>query len=606
MKRIFKKAVCALAAVLLLFSCGACGTAPSRAPGGTADDGTIEPLEERTNVEYALCGTDALGREISPAGKTNGKLVGLFYTLWLGNDFSETGEPRFDGIYDMSKMKRSVIYSGGGSPFVKMHFYAEPLFGYYNQCDAWVTERHVQMFIAAGIDFLAIDATNTDYYPQPLTVLLDTLESYRTAGYRVPKILFLTNTNSHERVTEIYEFLYRENRYQALWFCDGDEGRNPDGKPWITMRAEEKAYLDQEIAAAFYFRDSQWPNEAFKENGLPWIEFTRPQPVHNGIISVSVAQNSGMHMSNSVQFERSPNGIDYYNSNWGRGYTSAAGCNDKSKVDEGANFQEQWDAAIRSGARIAFILEWNEWAALKLAAEVEGIGNTVVFFDCVTPEFSRDIEPINGYYGDNFYMQMIQNIRAFRGQSGDGISVETAELSPTEITGAWNRVSSGIADFSGSETRNYANCDGSAVYTNTTKRNDITEIRVAACGDKVYVLLTAAQKIAVSQDADWMNLWIRTSAHPENACGYDFVINRSRNEETADIEKLTADGAEIVGSAALCVRGNLIQYSFDRSLLGAWFQLKATDHVDPAEDLLSLYTTGDSAPYGRLNYLFRF
>lgn len=92
----------------------------------------ITPLTERQNVSRALGGTDALGREISPAGETNGKLVGIFYVLWLGNDYSDEGTPYFDGIYDMSKMDFNEIYSGSGSPFLKMHFYGEPLFGYYN------------------------------------------------------------------------------------------------------------------------------------------------------------------------------------------------------------------------------------------------------------------------------------------------------------------------------------------------------------------------------------------------------------------------------------------------------------------------------------------
>lgn len=82
----------------------------------------ITPLTERQNVSRALGGTDALGREISPAGETNGKLVGIFYVLWLGNDYSDEGTPYFDGIYDMSKMDFNEIYSGSGSPFLKCTF----------------------------------------------------------------------------------------------------------------------------------------------------------------------------------------------------------------------------------------------------------------------------------------------------------------------------------------------------------------------------------------------------------------------------------------------------------------------------------------------------
>ncbi len=585
----------------MVLLCGACNPTEESGEEEMTEKISIEPLQERDNVREALCGTDALGRQILPAGETNGKLVGIFYLLWLGNDYSDEGDPYFEGIYDMSKMDFADIYSGSGSPFLKMHFYAEPLFGYYNMQDYWVVERHVQMFIAAGMDFLAVDATNNNIYKEPLSVLLEILETYRAAGYKVPKIMFMTNTRSYERVQQLYDFLYKDGRYRELWFCDTDEGRNAEGKPWITMRTDEMVYLPKAVRETFYIRASQWPNEPFKDNGFPWIEFTRPQPVHNGVISVSVAQNAGMHMSDSVQYEESPNGIDYYNKNWGRGYTSADK-NSKDRVAEGANFQEQWNVALASDARIVILTEWNEWSALKLATEVEGVGNTVVFFDCATPEFSRDIEPISGFYGDNFYMQMIRNMRLFKGEQGDGIAVEEAELSASSILGAWSGVTSGVADFAGKKTRSFINSDGSDVYMNDSKRNDITEIRVAEDAENVYLLLTAAEDITKPSDANWMNVWLKTQSGTE---GYDYVINKSRSENYAFIERL-GDSVQKVGDARTLVSGKYMQLCIPKEAIGnaPSFELKVTDNVDFSSDVMLLYTQGDSAPYGRLNYKF--
>lgn len=593
-KKFFSIILC----LFILIGSVACAAKPE---GDNTMVDNIQELTERKNVREALCGTDALGREISPAGETNGKLVGLFYLLWLGNDYSDKGEPYFDGIYDMSKMAFSEIYSSGGTPFVKHHFYAEPLFGYYNMQDYWVVERHVQMFIAAGLDFLAIDSTNNSIYQGPLTVLLEILEKYRVNGYKVPKIMFLTNTNSHQRVEQLYNFLYKDGRYQELWFNDEDEGRNPDKKPWVTMRVDQKVYLTKAVRDTFYFRDSQWPNESFKDNGFPWIEFTRPQPVHNGVISVSVAQNSGMHMSNSVQYENSPNNIDYYNQNWGRGYTSVDGVNSKDRINEGSNFQEQWDVAMASDARIVMLLEWNEWTALKLATEVSGVGNTVVFFDCASVEFSRDIEPIKGYYGDNFYMQMIKNMRAFRGESGKGISINNADISSKRITDAWNLVTSGVADFSGQKTRDYINSDGSATYTNTTKRNDIVEIRVAQDEKNFYFLIKCDKNITEAEDENWLNLWIKTQSGNKK---YDFVINRKREGNKAKVEDCSS--GEIVGESYLVQDGKYLQLSVAKSLLNnaEVIDIKVSDNVDFSNDTMLLYVEGDSAPYGRLNYRF--
>lgn len=99
---------------------------------------SIVPLNDVTHSVSALAGTDALGREIRPATEKKDKLVGLFYFLWLGNYYYE-GQQMFDEIYDISKTDLAKIFaSNGGTPFSRMHFWGEPLFGYYNMRDRWV------------------------------------------------------------------------------------------------------------------------------------------------------------------------------------------------------------------------------------------------------------------------------------------------------------------------------------------------------------------------------------------------------------------------------------------------------------------------------------
>ena len=99
-----------------------------------------------------------------------------------------------------------------------------------------------------------------------------------------------------------------------------------------------------------------------------------------------------------------------------------------------------------------------------------------------------------------------------------------------------------------------------------------------------------------------MNVWLNVGGGQ----GYDFVINRSRGENRANVERLTGESAQTVGEAAYAVSGKTIQFTLPRSLLGdiTSLQLKATDNVDLLADIMVLYTTGDSAPYGRLNYCF--
>jgi len=201
-------------------------------------------------------------------------------------------------------------------------------------------------------------------------------------------------------------------------------------------------------------------------------------------------------------------------------------------------------------------------------------------------------------------MQMIQNIRAFKGQTGRGIKVQKALLSPTQLNEAWNGITSGVSEFTGKGNRNFKDCTGRKTYENNTLRNDIAEIRVAKRDDKVYVLVTTKDTITEPSGENWMNLWIRTSDTTTDPCGYNYVINRTRDGLTANVERLTENGSEIVGTAQLCISGKSIQYCIDSSIFGNTFQLKVTDNVAFMQDVMLLYTDGDCAPYGRLNYQF--
>ena len=210
---------------------------------------------------------------------------------------------------------------------------------------------------------------------------------------------------------------------------DSNRRINTDGKPWLICG--DTTYLDASIKEKFHIRQTQWPNEKasadgewdyeYKENGFPWMSWervkngARKQYCHNGILSVSIAQHINGAFSDAVFLE---NG---YNLNYGRGWSSADnggyGCNSKDRVAYGTNFQEQWDYAIaeaqKGNVNNVFVTGWNEWVAQKQPA---GNGRTDSYFvDLYNDEFSRDAEMSAGPLGDNYYLQLVQNIRTFKG-----------------------------------------------------------------------------------------------------------------------------------------------------------------------------------------------
>src|SRR3546814_17331220 len=74
-----------------------------------------------------------------------------------------------------------------------------------------------------------------------------------------------------------------------------------------------------------------------------------------------------------------------------------------------------WDSVFASKKKVNNVLvtSFNEWMAIKYAND----SGAVYFVDVYNYEFSRDIEMMKGGYHDNFYMQLVQNVRRF--QSGN-------------------------------------------------------------------------------------------------------------------------------------------------------------------------------------------
>ncbi|MDR0425923.1 MAG: hypothetical protein LBH24_02005 [Clostridiales bacterium] len=585
--------------------------------------------------------TDDFSRAMGPITgyKTDKeRYVGLFYFLWHGYHAGQQTD-----IYDISKLLDENYdalldtETNAASPPGRYHHWGEPLFGYYHSMDPWVFRKHIELLTFAGVDFLVFDVTNGFDYLEVCEVILPILQEYYDAGWNVPKFMFYTNSASQATVRRLYEGyhpdkplphkgelynsgIYKRGRYERLWFKN-------DGKPMIVAVTPENnkasdagtadTVTDAELLQFFSFRESQWPNTGAQNrnaNGFPWIDWTRPQHVHTDTINVSVAQHNRLPFSDSLISEA------IADLNRGRGYSSEKGADhSNSAVRSGLNFEEQWAAAKERDVKYTFVTGWNEWIALKLVGDPPNPpvgGNRAYFVDTLNEEYSRDAEMMRGGYFDNFYLQTARNIRELKGEKGDTPTGARTTIDIKKGLAQWNAVRDAYFDFTGEcAARDHVGMAGTVRYRDGSNRNDIREIRVTHDDDFLYFMVdTASDNVVDLTGGRWMNILLGTEGQGAGRKGYQYLLNRRPGADgVSSVEAISADpsGGAVyrdAGRLNYSVAGKTVQYKIPKAYLklGDSFTIrfKVLDNVADLSDPESYYTTGDTAPAGRLNYVF--
>ncbi|HBV50998.1 MAG TPA: hypothetical protein DEF06_01810, partial [Clostridiales bacterium] len=296
----------------------------------------------------------------------------------------------------------------GGGPRHADHHWGEPLFGYYSMHDEWVIRKHIQMLTDAGVDYLIFDTTNAVTYDETALKVFRILdEFYRQGITNVPKAAYYTNSASGKTINHIYHHIYQKYpEYEHLWF-------RWDGRP-LAIGHPDDPELEEEAKRFFRIKISYWPTEKrSSDDQWPWVEFGgiySPDAVYgrNGrkeVISVSSAQHCYNVFSASAW---------YAERNRTKSYRRDTGENDPAEdaVLWGYNFADQWKWAIEQDPETVFVTQWNEWLAMRM--DPMG-GHPIVFVDLADPNNSRDIEPMRGGFGDNYYMQLCEFVRRYKG-----------------------------------------------------------------------------------------------------------------------------------------------------------------------------------------------
>ena len=553
-----------------------------------------------------LTAIDGVGRRLPEiSGYKSDKYVGLFYFLWHGQhtpgstvrNVTELLKSNYTDLFDRDPQNPVVPKDA----WLHVH---EPLYGYYNSMDEWVMRKHIELFIAAGLDFVTFDFTNGFYYDEPLRNFLKILREYKNAGWKVPQVSFYLWIKGNELAHRLLEEIYNQEAYKDLLFC------TDSGKPLLIGSLEYDAgkfgeLLDQEILDYFDVRQSavMYPNE---EDDLlwPYWQFKRDWKVYKDMVNVSSAQ-----AGNAFSFAYAPAEPPYNNEVHGRGWSTKHPVNkDVEAILRGENAQEGWDNAIAKDPDIIFVCGWNEWVVQKHFLP-DGMPH---YTDNFSVECSRDIEMLraatyvqgeDGSYveegfGDNYYMQLAYNIRRFKGLSGNVPAAGKMEIDIHGDLAQWNAVKEKyLALSTKKEERNAPGFYDGLVYTQAAPENVIEDVQVAHDSKNVYFKITA--KKAIETDMHVL-IGVADSA-VEDWCGFNYVV---KGNTVSNFK------AETVGKVSRNVRENVLQFAIPRSVLGIQedgFKLtfKVTDGVEDACNILDYYVSGDVFPVGRYAYIYR-
>lgn len=557
---------------------------------------TAQPQWDTFSDTWAA--TDALGRTL-PTNAITGdpkpnKTVGVFYFTWLGQHDRT--------VYDISKILAANPRDPQWGPEQRFHFWGQPLFGYYQSADEFVIRKHAQMLADAGVDVIILDVTNANTYRNVYMTICKVYDDIRKSGQRTPQICFIANSNSAKTVQKLYDDLYSKNLYPDLWF-------RWLGKPLILTPDEG---LRREVREFFTIRRSWAWSKGQKWFGdgrdkWTWLDHYPQQPGWHDRpsepeeISVCVAEHPVANIGRSFHEGQQPPP-------------------DQLETDKGLYFAQQWRRALEVNPQFIFITGWNEWVAQRFIAKgtnspymlgkPTAAGDTF-FVDQFSQEFSRDIEPMTGGHGDNYYYQMIDGIRRYKGTR----ALAPIAAKPITIDGHfedWREVQPEYRDTLDDPVhRDAEGFDPKTRLVNTTGRNDLVAAKVSYDAQNVYFYIRTKNPITAATDPNWMLLYVDIDHDAKTGwLGYDVVVNRANvRAQITTLEHSTSGKYDWNSPTDIQYRvaSNELELAIPRAALGitqlpATLDFKWADNIQQTGDASDFTLNGDVAPNDRFNY----
>ncbi|MDD3108986.1 MAG: hypothetical protein PHV49_07265 [Alistipes sp.] len=593
---------------------------PEPTPTPTPSDTTKEVIA--TVDPFTWVSVDALGRTIEPGvgyqtPEVRGeRTVGIFYFLWLGCHSYDTGVPYTGDVvtprpsdtqspYDIQKLLNANPQNPAYGPEQMFHHWGEPYLGYYVSNDEWVIRKHAQMLTDAGVDAVFFDVTNGFTYMSIVKKLCEVYTQMRKEGSATPQISFIFSANVEGATNSVYKDLYAKKLYKDLWF-------RWDNRPLLLCNPEEASSV---IRTVFTLRHSWflWNSSEDKwfgngEDKWPWGGWYPQKPgLHNGeneYASVMVATHpvSNIGRSFDVQTNSQPQ---------------------STNSGAGIYFQSQFNYAMKLDPKFMFFTGWNEWVAQRFISKEGGqpmLGRPLpaggsFFVDQYNHEFSRDIEPLRGDFGDNYYYQLADFIRQFKGTKPLPVYNRTYAIAIDGTMSEWKPVASAYADDKGDVAhRSHFGYGSVGQLVNQTGRNDIIQAKVATDGKNLYFYVKTAAALTSYKDKNWMRLLLSVKGSTTPAWeGFQYIVNRNPSESQTSLDVCTG-GWNWRNQEAIPykVNGSEMELSIPLASLGIktanqfTVDFKWVDNALSTGEIQECLTDGDAAPNGRFRYRYQF
>jgi len=615
----------------------------------------------RTMPDYETAG---------PVKADQRRVVGIFYITWHSDGLFGMKNPY--GA-DVSKIlaadpaarldAKHPLWNEG------MYHWGEPEAGYFLSKDEYVIRKDMSMLTDAGVDVLIMDVTNAVRYWDEWDVVFPVMQKMKAEGNKVPQFCFWAfNGPSITVVQDLYERIYKAEKYKDLWFYwDGKPLMLYNGRPDVDSTGQniKQPNLHYDPAAKTdpnhpHYNDPAYTEEFYTDYTKDVKDFFTLRTMWWGyyewagqrFIGTEDNWSFGYDMADERVKALSPDDLisrhngqkeeaavtpaQHPSSLTGKCWTREHGEPELNERDlpvpthvpwlgktvenpegYGIYFQERWEDALKANPQFLYINDWNEWSAGKYHP-AEGSttkfmrrDSTYFFVDQYNSEFNRAIQPMKGGYTDNYYMQMAQNIRRYKGIRP---IPALSGMTPIVIDGAfddWRGVTVEYRDTAGDTAHRDYNGYGGLHYTNTSGRNDILTCKAAFTADTVNFYAETAAALSPHTDPNWMLLLIDGDKRADTGWhGYDFLVNKQVIDDAATtLMRYDAAAGTWVEQARVSYRaaGNALEVAVPRAALGltgaaCTFDFHWCDNPADLDDPISLCINGDSAPNRRFNY----